>query len=235
MNVEQNIQFGMSGTADRENRTKQLLDLVDLNGYEKRRVHELSGGEAQRVALARAIAAEPGILLLDEPLSALDAPLRKRLREAIRDIHTKTNLTMIYVTHDREEAFAIADRIMILKDGTVQAMGKPEELYENPANLFVANFTGEGSVITMPQNSNNPEKNIAFVRLEDIRINDPTGSGKEGVLSLEADVIGCEYNGGSYIITLRSGNDTIKATSPTRYDSGSVTLGIPEKRIRFLS
>ena len=102
MNVGQNIGYGMKGNTDREERTKELLQLVGLEGYENRKVHELSGGEAQRIALARAIAAEPRILLLDEPLSALDAPLRKRIRTTIRQIHEKTGTPMLYVTHDRE-------------------------------------------------------------------------------------------------------------------------------------
>ena len=122
MDVAKNIQYGMKekDQKNKDKRTEELLDLVGLEGYGKRQVHELSGGEAQRIALARALAAEPQILLLDEPLSALDAPLRKRLRTVIRQIHDKTGITMIYITHDREEAFAIADRIMVLRDGRIE-------------------------------------------------------------------------------------------------------------------
>ena len=149
MNVERNIQYGMKDTQNREERTRELLDLVGLEGYGKRSVSQLSGGEAQRIALARAIAAEPRILLLDEPLSALDAPLRKKLRSVIKHIHEKTATTMLYVTHDREEAFAIADRIMIIKSGRIAAIGGPEALYNNPPNLFAAAFTGEGSTVPM--------------------------------------------------------------------------------------
>ena len=110
MNVEKNIQYGMKDSQNKEERTRELLSLVGLEGYGKRSVNQLSGGEAQRIALARAIAAEPRILLLDEPLSALDAPLRKKLRSVIKQIHEKTGTTMLYVTHDREEAFVLSVR-----------------------------------------------------------------------------------------------------------------------------
>ena len=133
MNVEKNIQYGMDkkhkSSKEIKEQTELLLRYVDLEGYGKRSVSSLSGGEAQRVALARSLASEPKILLLDEPLSALDAPLRKRLRTVIRDIHNKTGITMIYVTHDREEAFAISDRIIIMKDGSIAADGSPDNLY----------------------------------------------------------------------------------------------------------
>ena len=117
MNVEKNIQFGMTEKkAEKKKISDALLSLVGLEGYAKRSVSSLSGGEAQRVQLARAIAAKPKILLLDEPLSALDAPLRKSIRSSIRAIHDALGITMIYVTHDREEAFSISDSIMIMHD-----------------------------------------------------------------------------------------------------------------------
>ena len=148
MNVEKNIQFGMTEKkAEKKKISDALLSLVGLEGYAKRSVSSLSGGEAQRVQLARAIAAKPKILLLDEPLSALDAPLRKSIRSSIRAIHDALGITMIYVTHDREEAFSISDSILIMHDGKTVAMGTAEELYRNPKDLFTAFFTGEGTAI----------------------------------------------------------------------------------------
>ena len=120
---------------------------VGLEGYEKRSVTSLSGGEAQRVQLARALAAEPKILLLDEPLSALDPPLRKSIRSAIRTIHDTLGITMLYVTHDREEAFTVSDSILLMNEGKSVSMGSAEELYTHPGNLFTAFFTGEGTAI----------------------------------------------------------------------------------------
>ena len=149
MNVEKNIEYGMKTEkkADRKRFASNLLKLVGLEGYEKRAVTSLSGGEAQRVQLARALAAEPKMLLLDEPLSALDPPLRKSIRSAIRSIHDTLGITMLYVTHDREEAFTISDSILIMHDGKAVAKGNAEELYRHPESLFTAFFTGEGTAI----------------------------------------------------------------------------------------
>jgi len=130
-------------TGDRTGRrVDELLDLVRLEGFEKRSVTSLSGGEQQRVALARALAPNPRILLLDEPLSALDAKLRKELRADIRRIQKKLALTTVYVTHDQEEAFAISDRIAVMKNGKVEQTGTSQEIYNNPKTLFVAEFVG---------------------------------------------------------------------------------------------
>ena len=249
MNVEQNIQYGMKDKTaeEKERRTEELLNLVGLQGFGKRRVHELSGGEAQRIALARAIAAEPRLLLLDEPLSALDAPLRKKLRDELKYIHNRTGLTMIYVTHDREEAFAIADRIMVLKSGHIQAIGRSEELYNNPPNLFVATFTGEGSVISMPQHQSDSNNKTAFIRSEDITItpegtnttdtttaSSTTTTTNNNEIHLNAKVIQTEYTGSSYTVTLDCDGTTLKALSPKRPEAETVTITIPTERIKYL-
>ncbi|MBO4425316.1 MAG: ABC transporter ATP-binding protein [Spirochaetales bacterium] len=203
MNVEKNIQYGMRDVPaeEKERQTEKLLEMVSLPGYAKRKVNELSGGEAQRIALARAVAAKPQILLLDEPMSALDAPLRKRLRSTIRQIHDQTKITMLYVTHDREEAFAIADRIMIMRAGKLEAMGTPQELYQNPPNLFVANFTGEGSAIKVPHIVNNPAKNVAFFRPEDAVIIKRM-SNETGLVLKDALVESYEFTGSDYMVRL---------------------------------
>jgi ABC-type Fe3+/spermidine/putrescine transport system ATPase subunit len=151
LNIEKNIAFGlkMAGVEKkiREERVKELLELVNLAGYQKRMPNELSGGQQQRIALARALAINPKVLLLDEPISNLDANLREEMRELIRKIHEEENMTTIFVTHDREEALLVADRIAVMKEGNLEQIGTPEELYRSPANKYVANFFGQANYI----------------------------------------------------------------------------------------
>jgi ABC-type Fe3+/spermidine/putrescine transport system ATPase subunit len=128
-------------------RGRQLLELVHLGGYERRRVHTLSGGERQRVALARALAPRPRLLLLDEPLSALDAKLRLVLRREIQGVQRELGVTTVYVTHDQEEALAISDRIAVMRGGRIEQVGTPEEIYRRPASLFVAGFIGQANLV----------------------------------------------------------------------------------------
>ncbi|MFW9802416.1 MAG: ABC transporter ATP-binding protein, partial [Candidatus Thorarchaeota archaeon] len=152
MNVYQNIAFalemaGWSREATIE-RVEFLADILGIRGLLMRRSNEVSGGEGQRIALARALAKEPNLLLLDEPLSALDPQLRERLQTEIRRIQDELNITTIYVTHSQDEAFAISDRVAILNKGVVNQVGHPEELYDKPASEFVASFLGSGNVLT---------------------------------------------------------------------------------------
>ena len=141
-----NVAFGlrMHGVpaAQADARAGELLTLVGLAGYEHRRVAELSGGEQQRVALARAIAPAPRLLMLDEPLGSLDRALRERLMVELRDLFTRLGLTSLYVTHDHDEAFALADRVAVMHDGRIEQLGSPVEVWEHPANEFVARFLG---------------------------------------------------------------------------------------------
>jgi thiamine transport system ATP-binding protein len=125
-----------------EARARELLALVGLAGYEHRRVTELSGGEQQRVALARALAPAPRLLMLDEPLGSLDRALRERLMVELRELFTRLGLTSVYVTHDHDEAFALADRVAVMHDGRIEQLGVPVEVWERPATEFVARFLG---------------------------------------------------------------------------------------------
>jgi len=147
LTVLENIAFGlkMRGTPEdiREERVKELLELVNLPGHEKRYPEELSGGQQQRVALARALAVDPKVLLLDEPISNLDANLREEMRELIKKIHEEKKMTTIFVTHDREEALLVADRIAVMRNGNLEQVGTPEELYRKPVNKYVADFFGQ--------------------------------------------------------------------------------------------
>lgn len=146
MNVIQNIAFGLkvAGVAAqaRRERAERLLNTVHLDGYQNRYPYQLSGGQQQRVALARALAIEPQVLLLDEPLSALDAKIRLKLRQEIRTLQKELGITTIYVTHDQEEALSLSDRIVVMQDGRIEQIGTPAEIYHYPASAFVASFIG---------------------------------------------------------------------------------------------
>jgi thiamine transport system ATP-binding protein len=141
-----NVAFGlrMQGLprADVDRRARATLALVGLTGFEHRRVSEISGGEQQRVALARALAPEPKLLMLDEPLGALDRALRERLVAELRDLFVRLGLTIIFVTHDHDEAFAVADRVVVMHNGHVEQAGTPRDVWRRPANAFVADFLG---------------------------------------------------------------------------------------------
>ena len=147
MTVAQNVSFGLEmhkvPAAERDTRIRTVLDMVRMTELRDRYPRQLSGGQQQRVAIARALAIQPKVFLLDEPLSNLDAKLRVEVREEIRALQQRLGLTTIFVTHDQEEALAIADRMAIMHDGKVQQVGAPQELYERPANLFVADFLGK--------------------------------------------------------------------------------------------
>jgi sulfate transport system ATP-binding protein len=150
MDVFENIAFGLrvrgQPPAKVQNRVRELVALIRLEGLERRYPSQLSGGQRQRVALARALAAEPNVLLLDEPFGALDAKVRVELRQWLRRLHDELHVTSIFVTHDQEEAFAVADRVVVLRGGRVEQIGTPAEVFEHPANAFVMDFLGNVNV-----------------------------------------------------------------------------------------
>jgi spermidine/putrescine transport system ATP-binding protein len=152
LDVAGNVGFGLKrrGVANDEirRRTTAILELVHLGGYEKRRTNELSGGQQQRVALARALVNEPNVLLLDEPLGALDLKLRKRLQVELKRIQQEVGITFVYVTHDQEEALTMSDRIAVMHRGRIEQVGAPEDLYDRPATSFVADFIGTTNLLT---------------------------------------------------------------------------------------
>lgn len=159
MTVNDNVGFGLRmqgvGRAERSRRVAEVLELVQLEGVGDKYPKELSGGMKQRVALARSIVVEPKILLLDEPLSNLDAKLRKQLRTGLRELHDRIGITTVFVTHDIEEAFYLADRVVVMSRGHLEQFDTPENIYSNPASVFVADFIGhenmfEGEVVPSP-------------------------------------------------------------------------------------
>ena len=146
LSAEENVRFGLNvrrvGRAESEKKLANLFELIGLSDARKRYPHQLSGGQQQRVALARALAIEPQVLLLDEPLSALDAQVRLGLRDEIRRVQRETGTTTLFVTHDQEEALAISDRVAVMEQGRVAQLGTPEDIYRRPATPFVAEFVG---------------------------------------------------------------------------------------------
>ncbi len=151
MNVIENVSYGLKmvniNKDEYTQKSLETLKLVNLEGYENRMPSELSGGQQQRVAVARAIVLEPKVLLFDEPLSNLDAKLRRQVREDIREIQQKLGVTTIYVTHDQEEALAISDKVIVMNNAIIAQEGSPKELYNFPKNKFVANFIGDANVV----------------------------------------------------------------------------------------
>lgn len=151
MNVEQNIGYGLKikkvPKAEIQKRVKEMLKIVQLEGFEKRRPDELSGGQRQRVAIARAIINSPKVLLLDEPLGALDLKLRRQMQLELKRLQKKLGITFIYITHDQEEAINMSDRIAVMHDGVFEQIGTPNEVYYHPRTSYVADFVGNANVI----------------------------------------------------------------------------------------
>ena len=151
MNVFENVAFGPEiqkmSTPEIRKTVAEMLELVNLKGFEKRSVGSLSGGQQQRVAIARALANRPHVLLLDEPLGALDLKLRKDMQKELKAIQKRLGITFIYVTHDQEEALSMSDRVVVMDKGKIQQIGTPEDIYNEPVNAFVADFIGESNIV----------------------------------------------------------------------------------------
>ena len=151
MNVYENVAFGLRLKKEPEKQVKsvvaEMLEMVGLKGFEKRTVDKLSGGQQQRVAIARALANRPEVLLLDEPLGALDLKLRKEMQLELKNMQQQLGITFVYVTHDQEEALSMSDTIVVMKDGLVQQIGTPIDIYNEPKNAFVADFIGESNIL----------------------------------------------------------------------------------------
>lgn len=151
LTVEQNVEFGLKNRKvskeEMKIETDKFLKLMQIDGYRERMPERLSGGQQQRVALARALVIKPDVLLMDEPLSNLDAKLRVEMRTAIKEIQNRVGITTVYVTHNQEEAMAVSDRIAVMKEGVIQHLGTPKDIYQRPANVFVATFIGRTNIV----------------------------------------------------------------------------------------
>lgn len=212
MTVYENIAYGLKQqgvSADNiRDRVYELLSLVRLPGYQHRKPHQLSGGEKQRVALARAAAPSPSLLLLDEPLSALDARLRIQLRREIREIQRRIGLTTIYVTHDQEEALSLSDRIIMLRNGGIEQTGTPQELYNSPRNSLVAQFIGNANLL--PSAEEEPEGKYFFFRPEDTACS-MQAADRADLYSVQLTVRSIEYVGSHYVVEGVDNGTTLRA------------------------
>lgn len=199
LNVIDNVAYGLMirgvGRAERYRSAEQVLEMVALQGLGKRRAGELSGGQRQRVALARALINKPRVLLLDEPLGALDLKLREQMQEELKNLHRQLGITFIFVTHDQNEALSLADRVALFNDGKIVQVGTPQEIYRRPQSRFVADFVGSSNVLP-PEfvAAVVGERRWASLRPESIRL---TTSG-----GYEATVLASSFLGGSTRLTL---------------------------------
>jgi iron(III) transport system ATP-binding protein len=228
MNVRKNVAFGLErrklSRAEIDRKVADALDLVGLSDFADRRPSQLSGGQQQRVALARTVVIEPEVLLLDEPLSNLDARLRVEMRVELRQLQRKLGITAIYVTHDQEDANSIADSIAVLDHGRIQQIGSPIELYDRPANRFVATFLGtanliEGTIepggrfvadgIALPKVGGAPGRACISIRPQDISVG-PNGSG------IPVRIAEREFLGGITRYHTQSGTQSIVVDVPHR-------------------
>ncbi|MBO5328712.1 MAG: ABC transporter ATP-binding protein [Clostridia bacterium] len=222
--------------AEIDKKVKRALDIVDLNGFEKRSVTTLSGGQQQRIAIARAIVNEPEILLLDEPLGALDLKMRKEMQIELKEMHKRLGITFIYVTHDQEEALTMSDKVVVINDGSIQQIGTPTEIYNEPVNTFVADFIGESNIFNATMVGKLKVKFCGttfdclddydinelvdvVVRPEDIKICAPT----EGQFS--GKVISTVFKGVHYEITVQRGKFEIVIQS-TSYAAPDSVIGM---------
>lgn len=219
--------------AEIDKKVKKALEIVDLEGFEKRSVSTLSGGQQQRIAIARAIVNEPEILLLDEPLGALDLKMRKEMQIELKNMHKKLGITFIYVTHDQEEALTMSDKIVVINDGDIQQIGTPAEIYNEPVNTFVADFIGESNIFNGAVVGNLKVKfcGATFDCLDDYEINqlvdvvvrpEDIKICKPGEGQLKGKVISTVFKGVHYETTVAIGKFEIVIQSTASADVGSV-------------
>lgn len=220
MNIYDNIAFGLKlkklPKEEIRKKVKRVLDIVDLEGFENRKISTLSGGQQQRIAIARALVNEPEILMLDEPLGALDLKMRQEMQIELKHMHDELGITFIYVTHDQEEALTMSDKIVVLSEGRIQQIGTPEDIYNEPQNAFVADFIGESNIFKGIMTGHMkvrfcggefigmddvPDGTLVdvVVRPEDVIITKP----EDGII--EGEVVSIIFKGMHYEVTVESG------------------------------
>jgi spermidine/putrescine transport system ATP-binding protein len=253
MSVAENIGYGLKvrgvPAATRRRKVDEMLDLVALGGFAEKRIEELSGGQRQRIAIARALAVEPKVLLLDEPLSALDLKLRQHMRAELRALQRRAGITFIYITHDQGEALAMSDRIAVMSQGRIEQIGGSAEIYDEPATAFVASFVGESNMlvgrITGTEGpfavietalgalrGRNPtqlaagEAAILFVRPERLRI--ATAAEDSTVNRIAGDVVEAVFEGVTFVISLRHASG--RSVTLSRGNDGTGLAFLPGSR-----
>ena len=254
MTVAQNIAYGLKvqkvSKAEIQQRVSELLSIVKLDGLEDERVTALSGGQRQRVALARALAIRPDVLVLDEPLSNLDAKVRLNVRHEIKALQKKLGFTSLIVTHDQEEALVMADRIAVLNQGRIEQIGTPEEIYQQPKSAFVADFMGaenhliwpcEDAAITLnlnlPEHSSKPSKSVYF-RSKSVQLSlvseAPQAEPQDSDLSIQGHVLDTAFFGNNYRISVRCGTHIIQVDHSADLPMNTpVTLRVPNSGLHI--
>jgi putative spermidine/putrescine transport system ATP-binding protein len=250
MTVSENVAYALRvrdvALAERRQRAEAMLDMVGLGGYRDRLPTELSGGQQQRVALARALVFKPRALLLDEPLSALDAATRVTMRDEIRRIQKQQNIASLLITHDQDEALSLADRIAVLREGRLVQIATPQEIYDRPADAFVADFVGRANLIdgiaagidvvdtplgrlaTPPHGAPNGASMRILVRPE--RIEPTASAGGENVFA--AQIVHDRFFGANREIELAVGQGNIKIETALR--GGIAHVRVPREAVQFL-
>lgn len=251
MNVQDNIAFGLkvSGKTDQyiKDKIQYALKLVNLDGYETRSIGSLSGGQQQRIAMARAIVNEPKVLLLDEPLGALDLKLRQDMQYELIRLNNELGITFIYVTHDQEEALTMSDKVVVMNMGQIQQMGTPEEIYNEPENAFVADFIGDSNILDGVMERDKlvricgelwpcvddgfgKDKPVdVVIRPEDIVI------GKPGHGRLDGEIVHNVFIGVHYEMEIMAGGYTWLAQNTTSYDVGEhVSIDVIPSNIQIM-
>lgn len=250
LTIERNTDFGLRlrkvPRADREKRTDDVMRALGIEQYRDRYPSQLSGGQQQRVALARMLAVSPGVLLLDEPLSNLDARLRLEMRAELKRIHAKFGTTIVFVTHDQWEAMTLATTIAVMNDGVIQQMGTPDDIYERPANRFVAEFVGSPPINLIEQGAGTPLASaiatyldgrvpdtdtvaLTGIRPEAIVLHSDTADVAPNSFAAPAVVEGVLPTGGSWIVEVRAGGQLLFMTThvaPTLSAGDDVTMAV---------
>ncbi len=250
LNVYDNVAFGLKMKKTSKEETDKLvreaLELVDLEGFEKRSISTLSGGQQQRIAIARALVNRPRVLLLDESLSALDAKMRKEMQLELKEMHKNLGITFIFVTHDQEEALTMSDKVVVIADGQIQQVGTPEDIYNEPANVFVADFIGESNIFNGVMTGklltsfagqtfkcvDDFEKGLkidAVIRPEDVDVTDKEKGQLKGIVS------SCDFKGTFYVMFVQCGQYEMEVHCFDYYEPGTeVGLSIEPDMIHII-
>ena len=212
MTVEQNVAYGLMvkgvGRPERHRRVIEMLEMVRLEGFGSRRPSELSGGQRQRVALARALVNRPSVLLLDEPLGALDLKLRQQMQVELRSLQRKLGITFIFVTHDQGEALSMSDRLAVFNEGEIEQVGTPREIYERPTTRFAAEFVGDSNIVDRRGTAAaGGLEGLFSLRPEKVRVSDAEPEAGQGVIAAAGQVVDVQFHGATvrYVVSLPEG------------------------------
>lgn len=240
MTVAQNVGYGLMikkvAKAERQQRVEEMLEMVQLPGLGGRKPGQLSGGQRQRVALARALVNHPRVLLLDEPLGALDLKLRQQMQIELKAIQQRVGITFIYVTHDQEEALTMSDRLAVFNQGKIEQIGSPADIYEHPATAFVAGFVGTSNLVSGPlAQALNPATSMFSIRPEKIHLAEPDAPLTEDMVGVDGRVREVVYVGlfTRYVVELDGGGE-LTVVEQNLHSTSMEVLAARGRRVRLL-